>query len=730
MSPPPRQHYWVTGPSRAARWQATRRLGLPPGLATVDAHRRLRGPYTAAGTLLRQLVPAVLAAQPALVAAHDVEILTAAPELRATVPASRETLTSLAVPAERTRFYSRLRTLRIAHGLVEFLTAAAGVGAGPRTLVLENLDAADPTDQEFVAVLLRRMEPARLTVVVGTTGTELPEPLGLALRRHATAVRAAALPPVAPGRRASQPELARRYVWSDGSSDDAVEIGAYQSLPAAVRAALHDARAAELEAAGEFSVCLGAVPYHREHGADPAGAGAAALRTALDYCIDIGFYPATVDFGHRGRAVIDWAGQTEMYWAFTTKLTTSLAALDRSVEAEALYDEARAGSSSPAVHMQAAYATAMLYTRHHGADRKDHDRARAWINAAIAIAAFWPDPVERAFHSVFNQNGLALVEVHRGNLTEALRLVSAGLDRLAAELGPDGHQLHRSVLRHNRAQVHVALGDLDSALADYDAVIVADPNYSEYHLDRGTLLRRLGRPAAALADYEAAIRCSPPYPEAYYNRADTLAELGDTDRALADFSYVLELDPEHADARLNLAGLLLGRGDVEPARAAVALLPPSPHAACLRGQLAGYDGDHVAAEREFTAALAADGQLAAGWAGRAASRYAAGDPAGAVADLDRAVQLADDPAAHFNRGVARQALGDWPGSIVDFTAALELAGDDPDLLYQRGRSHLELGHAEAGQADLTRAAELPAGAHHGALVELLLLRSASAPGAS
>jgi hypothetical protein len=61
-------------------------------------------------------------------------------------------------------------------------------------------------------------------------------------------------------------------------------------MPASDRAALHDARAAELGKMAGFSVSLGANPYHRERGSDPAGAGADALRAALDYCIDMGIH--------------------------------------------------------------------------------------------------------------------------------------------------------------------------------------------------------------------------------------------------------------------------------------------------------------------------------------------------------------------------------------------------------------------------------------------------------
>ncbi|WP_379490047.1 hypothetical protein [Nonomuraea rubra] len=45
----------------------------------IDAHRRPHGPYSFAAELLRRLVPTVLRRSPELVAAHDIEILAAAP---------------------------------------------------------------------------------------------------------------------------------------------------------------------------------------------------------------------------------------------------------------------------------------------------------------------------------------------------------------------------------------------------------------------------------------------------------------------------------------------------------------------------------------------------------------------------------------------------------------------------------------------------------------------------
>lgn len=676
------RHIWIEGRCSPERLRAAAAVGLAELLPPVDAHGRLRGPYTAAGTILRALVPGLLEHRPELVQRHDIEVLSASPELREVVPATRETLTSLAVPEERTRFYSRLRTLRIAHGLAELIRDS--LDDGPRRmLVIDNAGQADPTDAELMAVMLRRIDPVRLTIVVCAAPSPAPSPdLVTALRRHAGR-RIAQPGPVSRAVAGDDAALAAAYVEGDCTSDDPRLVTAYGKLHPADAARLHDTRADRLEAREELSVRLGAIPFHREHGSDPSGAGARALRFGLDYCIDMGFYDATVDFGRRGRAVIDWADQVSMWWAFTTKMTTALAALGRPEEAEACYDEARAFTANPKYHLQAAYATAMLYTRHHDAEHRDHRKALGWINEAIGISSLLPEPQDRAFHTVFHQNGLALIQVRLGDLTAALRLVDEGLARLDAELPGDKHLLHRSVLLYNKAQVLVSLGRLEEALADYTAVIEADPNYAEYYLDRGNIYRKLGRDKEAMADYETAIRLSPPFPEVYYNRADMLLESGDLEAGLAGLDYVLRLDPGYVDAYVNRAGVRLASGDAAGARADVdaglVLDPGNPHLTCVLGQLHADAGQTAQARAAYDQAIGRDPGLPAAWAGRAALSHASGDTAAAIADLSRALDLGDDPALRYNRAVGYRTLGRTAEALADLEAAAAFGHDDPDI---------------------------------------------------
>ncbi|MFC4149602.1 tetratricopeptide repeat protein [Micromonospora mangrovi] len=688
------QHLWITGDHAYQRLAAARALTAVPLAEPVDAHRRRFGPYTGANALLTALVPEMLARTPELVRRHDIEVLSVAPDLRPLVPASRETLTSLAVPAERTRFYSRVRTLRLSHGLAELLRDHVRALGGPRrVLVLDRLDEADPTDAEFVSVLLRRLDPDLLTVVVGTGTGPLDENLAADLARYAQ--RRDAPPVPSPGAPPADP--ARAYVASDCCADDPALLAAYAELDPAARCRLHAERAEQLLATGLRSPKLGAVPYHLERAGDPAEAGARALLEALNYCVDMGFYHATLDLGRRGRAVVDRAAREGAWWAFTTKMTTSLSALGRPEEAEELYDEARSLSVNPIIHRQAAYATAMIYTRHRDPDHRDHVRARAWINQAIAISSLQPEGADRSFSTVFQQNGLALIEMHLGNLPGALELVATGLARLDEELGADEHRLHRSVLLHNRAQVLAALGRLDEALADFTAVIADDRNHPEYHFDRANLLHRLGRDEEALAGYAEAIRLGPPFPEAHYNRADVLAGLGDLDAALADLSYVLEIDPTNVDALVNRAGLYAVLDDGAALRAdldaGLALDGENPHLLCLLGQVQAEEGRTAEAERSYRRALEVDGGSTAAWSGLAALAFDAGDPSAAVDHLDRALAVGDDAALRYNRATAYRALGRYDDALADLARAAELDPTDEEIRRERTECARALGVA-------------------------------------
>jgi tetratricopeptide (TPR) repeat protein len=712
-----RSHAWIIASYRRDRQQAVQAMNrLTDTSYIIDCHRNLRGPYTGTGELLRQLAPQVYQTYPAIVNAHATEILSVAPELKSLAVSSDETLTSLAQGEERTIYYSHLRTLHLAHGIVDFLLEFASEQAdgcdkiGPYAVVFENVHMADTLDQEFLTILLRRADPDQLLITVNTALELLTEPLRSALTTHAQAIQLpssneATLPltieQYTPEQRVS---MARAYIESDCTTDNPLEKAAYDALEPAARQQWHDTRAEELEKQGQWTLHLGAIPYHRERGQDQAGSGVRTLDAALKYCLDMAFYEAAVDFGYRGRKLIDWEKQIDTYWSFTKDITTALAALSRGVEAEELFNEARELTDKPAIHMHAAYATAMLYTRHHDPERRNLHIAKRWAQEAIAIAQLLPDPRERTFHTVFNQNGLALIEVRLGRPYEAQRLVVEGLARLDRELGPEEHLLQRSVMIYNRAQVNNVFGRYDQAIADFTTLITMDPHYSEHYFERGNIYRRLGRNEEALEDYSAAIRYGPPYPEVYYNRAGVLSILGRDDEALSDYGYVLQLDPNNIDALINRASMLYERGEYTAARRDVerglALNPDNAQLLCTLGLIEMEEQRPEEAQRALTSALQHDPKLIAAWINRAVLEFERGNADAAITDLSHALEISENATVLYNRGLAYQSQERWQEAIADYTRALELSSDDAqDILYQRGVCYAKLGNASLARQD-------------------------------
>ncbi|NBE84052.1 tetratricopeptide repeat protein [Micromonospora rubida] len=415
----------------------------------------------------------------------------------------------------------------------------------------------------------------------------------------------------------------------------------------------------------------------------PADPTPEATRTALGDGLARGFYHHAARVARRGRATVTPDGDLPHWWAFTTGLATALAALGEATEALDLYREAQAATDDPKITMSAAYATAMLYARHLPAADQDPAQARLWLERAVHLAAGLDDPRQRMLSTVFYEQGLALLDSRAGEPARALRLIDDGLARLAAVLGPGERPQDLARLRHNRAQVHLALGDPAQALADLDTVIAHDPGNCEYYVDRAALHRAAGRDSAAIRDYDTAIRLGPHLPEAYYNRAVLQQERGRPERARADLDRVLAIDPGHLDARIALVNLHVEGGALDAAeagaRAGLALVPQEPALLCTLGLIRSERGGLAEADELLTRALAGDPKLVEAWTNRAAVRFERGDVAAAVADLDRAVALSAAPVPRYNRGTALMRLQRWDEAVQDFTHALAQPGLDRAL---------------------------------------------------
>ncbi len=618
----------------------------------VTAHRNDHGPFTLAGNILRSLQAELVTNHHDLLQLYDIEVLTVAPEFAPQVNNLRETQTSSIAPQVRTRYYPPAWMTRIGHGVTELIIELSRRGVLHRVTVT-HAEEADPTDVELLSILQRRSSESLEIVIIDGPVT----PTGSTPDSQGDAA-------------------ARAYVDGDCTSTDVRAHRAYQRLTPEARRALHEKRSAEIRrriAAGEISLARWTLPLHAEQGNDPDRDGVAALTNAIELCVLAGFYDAVVELGNRLLPALP-AVATEERWLVTAKLTLALSALGRVDDAEAAYDQACASTTQPSTHLQSYYGRAMLMTRFAEPNLRDHRRAKALVNTAITIASLLPKHSRRAFNTTFSENGLALVEMHLGNLAESLRLVETGIERLNNADDHDRDTQHRWVLEHNRAQLLAAMGRPEESLAGYDLLVSVDPHHSEYHHDRAGVLRRLGRLHEADDELTEAIRLSPPYPEPVYNRADLRASVDDVDGAIHDFRYVLQLDPTFPSAHVNLADLLLDRGEPtasrQVAREGLMTTPHDPALLTAQAQANQQLGEVDNARTGYDAALAADPDYLPALAGRATIAFDIGtidSLNNAVADLERAVHLSGDPDLHDNLALAcerRAALRQTPAPTI------------------------------------------------------------------
>lgn len=135
--------------------------------------------------------------------------------------------------------------------------------------------------------------------------------------------------------------------------------------------------------------------------------------------------------------------------------------------------------------------------------------------------------------------------------------------------GPNGPQL--AVAHNNRGVAHLAKGDPERAIEDYDRALSLDPDYAVAYSNRGMAYLAKGAFVEALRDYDTAIERDPAYGRAYANRCWLYGFMGHGEEALADCETSLGLapdDPVTLDSRAFAFWLL---EDQERARRDLAL---------------------------------------------------------------------------------------------------------------------------------------------------------------
>ena len=516
----------------------------------LDAHRNRRGPFTAAGGLIRAIIDDATRATPELVATHLLTLLSVAPEIGRYVDVPADVRQALIVSREGN---PPTWTRRIANGVTDFILGYFAGERSGRVAVFTNVDDADLTDQEFISVLLRRADPKSLRLCICTRSDRLDPLLAAALEQYARRRRrkksgsgilevpmvwAAWLAACGlgdemaaglwrdvsvyghgwgspPRSRSLEPfldecianlsahdrdALARAHVNADGTSHRVLAKHVYHRSPASERKAMHLARAASLASLGEPSLSLGAIPFHHEQ----AGDDAERLLTASRSCLDMAWYEEALDWSVRGRRMLSRATRGKTYSDLTRNMLFALLLLGRYDEVAALCQDLLSQSEDPALLAHATYAMAILNARLYERSRRDYDAAKSWIEKSQKFTESMPASPTRAVNTAFLMNTLALVEMRKGRLDAAQQKLVEAVD-LMARSAPELYATESVILLHNMARLHVATGRNDLAIGQLTTLLSQQPSDSAAWFDRGLIHQRADRHEAALRDYDMAI---------------------------------------------------------------------------------------------------------------------------------------------------------------------------------------------------------------------------------
>ncbi len=176
------------------------------------------------------------------------------------------------------------------------------------------------------------------------------------------------------------------------------------------------------------------------------------------------------------------------------------------------------------------------------------------------------------------------------------------------------------------ASQHASEGRMAEALDIITRAIIDNPDDPSLIGTRGSLLLAQDRVFDAQVDLEKAVSLAPHSPELLINRSQAYLKFDRSQEAMDDLNKAVALNPELVPARFNRGVMLYGEARYEEALA------------------------------DFDVCIQVAPETAGPYFNRAVTRDALGDQAGAVSDMNKFIELSDNP--EWNK-IARETMATW-----------------------------------------------------------------------
>jgi arylsulfatase A-like enzyme/Flp pilus assembly protein TadD len=310
------------------------------------------------------------------------------------------------------------------------------------------------------------------------------------------------------------------------------------------------------------------------------------------------------------------------------------------------------------------------------------DRLRGF---AARLAEIEAGAVETPRGAVDAETRARLAALGYATGSPAPRSPSPGADPAAS---PDPKTMVALFQRYERAHNRLKAGETDSALAELEALVAADPANPVFRGDLAQAFRERGELDRALPLYRRAAEDAADNPDAWYDLASALQEAGRPGEAREALERALHLDPGRAEAHNTLALTLLAEGKLEDAlrelELATALDPRDATALNNQGNVLRGLGRLDDAERAYRRAAEVAPRYAEPLNGLGTLEVDRDRPSAALPYFSQALDLA--PAYHevrLNRGIAYELAGETEAAVAAYREFLDVTGGDPRFAEQR-----------------------------------------------
>jgi tetratricopeptide (TPR) repeat protein len=279
------------------------------------------------------------------------------------------------------------------------------------------------------------------------------------------------------------------------------------------------------------------------------------------------------------------------------------------------------------------------------------------------------------------------------------RSALAHFDR-AAELEPTDANVY-----WRRGDCHARLGDHDRALANYRRALALDPDSIDGLHSMGKALVALGKPAEGIRYYDQAIARAPRYVDFYEARGIAHEVQGQYAAAVRDYERILELDPARVVARFARARCNVDRGEPDAAIAELTEIVTQTSDAHLVHLLLGkaylQKAQLAPAFEALSRAVEAAPDMDEAWLQRALVLVRMGERDRAVADAERAAELAPQQAEYVYTALALRG-GDPAARIAALEGPIARFPDTGLFLQERAEIHVQQGDHERALTDWER----------------------------